>query len=361
MRAVSVDDRRAFRRWILKGIPARSPSAVRPGQPNLKKLMPTGKHTQMPRRKVRVKPPRLRAGDTVGIVAPASNIREDDLWAGCEALQRAGYRPFYFDSILEKDLYFAGSVERRVRELEDMFARDDVRAILCARGGYGTNYVLDKLDLKKIRKHPKLFVGYSDITSLLTHFGDAANLVVFHGPMVAKDWAHDNGVDLTSWQRAVSLSSPWDVPLDANSRGLIDGESEGILYGGCLSLIAASLGTPYEVKTAGTILFLEDVATKPFQIDRMLMQLRLGGHLDQVRGIVFGEMLDCVQTANQGYTLEEVILRVVGDLEIPIAFGVRSGHVTSRNITLPFGVNAKLTVRSEQVGIRILEPAVASD
>lgn len=323
--------------------------------------MPTGKHTEKSRRKLRVKPPALRAGDTVGIVAPASDIREEGLQAGCEALQRAGYRPFYCDSILDKDLYFAGSVERRVRELEDMFVRDDVRAIVCARGGYGTNYLLGKVDPKKIRKHPKIFVGYSDITSLLTHFADAGNLVVFHGPMVAKDWAHEKGVDLTSWQRAVSSSSPWDVALDANARGLVDGEAEGIFYGGCLSLIAASLGTRYEIKTADSILFLEDVATKPFQIDRMLMQLKLSGHFDRVRGIVFGEMLDCVQTANQGYTLEEVILRIVGDFEIPVAFGVRSGHVTSRNITLPFGVRAKLTVRGELVGLRILESAVESD
>jgi muramoyltetrapeptide carboxypeptidase len=323
--------------------------------------MPSSKHTGKSRRKARVNAPALHAGDTVGIVAPASNIREGDLRAGCEALQRAGYRPFYFDSILEKDLYFAGSVERRVRELEDMFERDDVRAIACARGGYGTNYLLDKLDLKKIRKHPKIFVGYSDITSLLTHFLDAANLVVFHGPMAAKDWAHEDGVDLSSWQQALSSASPWDVTLDGNARGLVDGESEGVLYGGCLSLIAASLGTRYEVKTQGTILFLEDIATKPFQIDRMLMQLKLAGHLDGLRGMVFGEMLDCVQTANQGYTLQEVILRIVGDLGVPVACGVRSGHVTSRNITLPFGVRAKLAVRGEQVGLRILEPAVASD
>jgi muramoyltetrapeptide carboxypeptidase len=317
------------------------------------------KQSRQPRRK----PPALRIGDAVGIVAPASNIREEDLRAGCEALRRAGYHPFFFDSILEKDLYFAGSVGRRVRELEDMFERDDVRAIVCARGGYGANYLLEKLDLRKIRKHPKIFVGYSDITSLLTHFLDAANLVVFHGPMAAKDWAHkdEDGVDLSSWQQALPSASAWDVALNANARGLVDGESEGVLYGGCLSLIAASLGTPYQVKTAGTILFLEDVAAKPFQIDRMLMQLKLGGHFDRVRGIVFGEMLDCVQTANQGYTLQEVILRIVGDLGIPVAFGVQSGHVTSRNITLPFGVRAKLTVRGERVELRILESAVESD
>ena len=306
-----------------------------------------------------VKPRALRSGDTVGIVAPASNIKRAELEAGCEALRRAGYRPFYLDSILEQDLYFAGSVERRTHELEEMFVRDEVRAIVCARGGYGANYLLRELDLEKIKAHPKILVGYSDITTLLTHFVDAAGWVTFHGPMAAKDWAHEDGVDLVSWQSALSCAMAWDVALGTGVSGLVEGEAEGVLYGGCLSILVASLGTPYEIKTAGTILFLEDLAAKPYQIDRMLMQLKLGGHLDAVRGIVFGEMLDCVQTANQGYTLQDVVLRIVGDLGIPVALGVRSGHVTSRNITLPFGVQAQLVVRAGQVNLKILEPAVA--
>jgi muramoyltetrapeptide carboxypeptidase len=306
----------------------------------------------------RIKPPALRDGDTVGIVAPASNIKRADLEAGCQALRRAGYNPVYSESILEKDLYFAGSVERRTRELSDMFARKDVRAIVCARGGYGANYLLNKLDPNVIRTNPKIFVGYSDLTSLLTYFADAASLVTFHGPMAAKDWAHDNGVEMASWRSALSLADPWDVALGKEVAGLADGEAGGILYGGCLSLLAASLGTPYDIKTEGTILFLEDVAAKPFQIDRMLMQLKLAGKFAGVRGIVFGEMLDCVQNANQDYTLPEVITRIVGDLGVPVAFGVRSGHVTSRNITLPFGVQAKLTVRGSNVALRILESAV---
>lgn len=306
----------------------------------------------------RVKPPALRPGDTISIVAPASNIKRDDLDAGCTALQRAGYRPVYLDSILERDLYFAGTAQRRARELEEMFVRDDVRAILSARGGYGANYLLKHLDLDKIRLYPKVFVGYSDITTLLTYFADACGLVTFHGPMAAKDWTHEDGVDLASWQAALSGAMPWDVALGAGVSGLSDGQAEGILYGGCLSILVASLGTPYEINSAGTILFLEDVAAKPFQIDRMLMQLKLAGKLGDVRGIIFGEMLDCVQTANQGYKLEEVVTRIVGDLKVPVAFGVRSGHVTSRNITLPIGVRARLTVDGGQVSLRILESAV---
>ena len=306
-----------------------------------------------------VKPPALRHGDTIGIVAPASNIRRADLEAGCAALARAGYRTFYFDSILERDLYFAGSAPRRARELEEMFERDDIRAILCARGGYGANYLLPHLDLAKIKAHPKIFIGYSDITTLLTYFVDAAGLVVFHGPMATKDWTHENGVELNSWQSALSSSAPWDVPLNREVIALAEGEAEGILYGGCLSILVASLGTPYAIKTAGTILFLEDVAAKPFQIDRMLMQLKLGGYFDDVRGIVFGEMLDCFQSPTQDYALQEVVQRVVGDLNVPVAFGVKSGHVSSGNITLPFGVKAKLSVQGAQVNLKITESAVA--
>jgi len=310
----------------------------------------------------RLKPPFLRPGDTVGIVAPASNVKRGDLEAGCEGLRRAGYRPIYSDTILDQDLYFAGSVDRRVRELEEMFVREDVRAIICARGGYGTNYLLEALDLEKIKSHPKIFVGYSDVTTLLTYFSDAAGLITFHGPMVAKDWAHEDGVDLTSWHAALGETAAWEPRLDAASgvSGVGESVAEGTLYGGCLSLLVSSLGTPYEIRTAGTILFLEDVAAKPFQIDRMLMQLKLAGKLDGVQGIVFGEMRDCVQTANQGYTLEEVALRIVGKLGVPVAYGLRSGHVTAGNITLPIGVRARLSVRDGQTSLKILEAAVTA-
>ena len=310
----------------------------------------------------RVKPPALKPGDMVGVVAPASNVRRGDLEAGCEGLRRAGYRPFFFDSILDQDLYFAGSVERRSRELEEMFAREEVRAIVCARGGYGANYLLPVLDLEKIKAHPKIFVGYSDQTALLIYFADAAGLVTFHGPMVAKDWAHEDGVDMASWQAALAGTQAWELNLGAGSgvSALVEGTAEGILYGGCLSILVASLGTPYEIRTEGTILFLEDVAAKPYQIDRMLMQLKLAGKLDAVRGIVFGEMRDCLQTANQGYTLEEVVLRIVGDSGVPVAYGVPSGHVTAGNITLPIGVPSKLTVSGGHVNLKTLEAAVAA-
>jgi muramoyltetrapeptide carboxypeptidase len=307
-----------------------------------------------------VKPAALRVGDRIGIVAPASNMKRADLEAGCERLRRAGYEPFYFDSILDQDLYFAGSVERRVRELEAMFAREDVKAIVCARGGYGSNYLLEALDLEIVKANPKIFVGYSDLTALETYFYHAAGLVTFHGPMIVKDWDLEDGIDIASWQAVLGdAAGQIDLAKDSGAVGLVDGSAEGILYGGCLSILVASLGTPYEIDTQGAILFLEDVAEKPFRIDRMLMQLTLAGKLKDLRGIVFGEMKDCVQNANQGYTLEEVVLRIVGELGVPVAFGLRSGHVTRGNITLPLGVKVSLKVEGRQVSLRLLESAVS--
>jgi muramoyltetrapeptide carboxypeptidase len=309
----------------------------------------------------RIKPPALQPGDTIGIIAPASNIKRESLEAGCDALRRLGYKPFYVDSILEKDLYFAGSAERRVRELNEMFTRDEVRAIVCARGGYGANYLLDAFDLEKITMHPKIFVGYSDVTSLLTYILDSAGLVTFHGPMVTKDFAHSDGVDLGSWEAALCGASEWTLNFgpESGAKPLLAGSTEGVLYGGCLSMLAASLGTPYEIHTAGTILFIEDVAAKPYQIDRMLMQLKLAGKFVDVRGIIFGEMLDCLQNKDkdQEYSLEAVVLRVIGDLGVPVAYGLRSGHVSRRNITIPFGVRAALNVGKNEGSLRILESA----
>jgi muramoyltetrapeptide carboxypeptidase len=304
----------------------------------------------------RIKPRALRPGDKVGIVAPASNVKREMLEAGCDGLRRAGYEPFYFESILDRDLYFAGSAERRARELEDMFVRDDIRAIVCARGGYGSNYLPQTLDPNKIVAHPKILVGYSDITTLVCCMADSANFVTFHGPMVAKDFAVADGVDLDSWQNALGGEAEWSIAEGSGARPMVAGQGEGILYGGCLSMLAASLGTEHEIRTAGTILFVEDVAAKPYQIDRMLVQLKLAGKLKDVRGMVFGEMIDCRQNPDQDYTLEEVILRIVDDLRIPVAFGLRSGHVSRANITLPIGVRARLTVE-DSVELRILEAA----
>ena len=311
------------------------------------------------RQSAALKPRALRPGGTIGVVAPASYFVRQDFEAGCDALRAMGYQVVFDESIFDRDLYFAGSAPRRARELESMFTRNDVDAIICARGGYGANYLLPLLDVKKIAASPKPFVGYSDLTSLMTYLYDYISLVTFHGPMVAKDFAKQGGVEQGSWAAALTgADSAFNFVVDSGMQPLAPGSAEGVVYGGCLSMLAASLGTPYEIHTAGTILFIEDVAAKPYQIDRMLMQLKLAGKFNGVRGIVFGEMLDCVQPGNQAYTLQEVILRIVGDLGIPVAYGLRSGHVSRSNITLPIGVPAQVEVNTSGARLTLTESPI---
>jgi muramoyltetrapeptide carboxypeptidase len=292
----------------------------------------------------RVRPASLQAGDTVGIVAPSSSFRRDEFEAGCAHLLRLGYQPFYQPSIFDRELYFGGPVRRRVDQLHEMFRRPEVKAILCARGGYGCNYLLPHLDLELIRANPKILAGCSDVTTLLTYLCDAAGLVTFHAPMVAGDFARPDGMDVSSWNAAVALDQTYrrDFGAADGIQVLKQGSGEGILYGGCLSLLVASLGTPYEIQTDETILFLEDRAERPYRIDRMLMQLKLAGKFDAVRGIVFGEMIDCNEARALDYTLPQVIMRIIGYLGVPIVFGLKSGHVSSRALTLPFGVKANM-------------------
>jgi len=307
-----------------------------------------------------LRPPVLQKGDTVGIVAPAGPVNRQEFEAGVLALEQLGVVPAFSESILQRELYFAGGVRRRLDELHEMFRLPEVKAIICARGGYGANYLLPHLDLELIANNPKIFCGYSDLTTLLTYFHDKLGLIGFHGPMVAKDFARPEGVHMKSFSFASSGQPQWTISNgDSPSMEAIrEGEAEGKLYGGCLSLLVASLGTPYEIQTDDTVLFLEDLGEWPYRIDRMLIHLKYSGKLERVRGIVFGEMLECSPSAESGYTLQQAIKRMLGDLKIPIAFGLRSGHVSAGNITLPIGVRARLSV-GESVTLEILEAATS--
>lgn len=253
-------------------------------------------------------------------------------------LRELGFDPVYEKSILGSEFYFAGPTERRTQEFESMLGREDVRALFCARGGYGSNYLLPRLDPATIAATPKIIVGCSDVTTLLTWLHDATGLITFHGPMVAGDWA-DERVDVLQFLNTVSGSAK--QTLDA-MEPLRKGRGQGKLYGGCLSMLVASLGTPYEIKTDGTILFIEDVSEPAYRLDRMLMHLAYAGKLNGVKGIIFGEMKGC--TTPGGEDLREVLLHTLGGLNIPVAFGLQSGHVSGYALTLPIGAQAELTV-----------------
>ena len=231
----------------------------------------------------------------------ASWFDPEKVQRGMDSLRKLGLnRNWHRNAFARYGQYSAGTPAQRLEDLHAAFADSSVKAVICNRGGYGSAELLSGLDLELIRRNPKILVGCSDITSLLTWLHDATGLVVFHGPMAAGDFARENGIDSASWQSALSQDRPWQLGPEADLRTLKAGHAQGKFYGGCLSMLVASLGTPYEIQTKDTILFLEDVGVKPYQIDRMLLQLRLAGKLDQVRGIVFGPMLDCVQPGTTG-------------------------------------------------------------
>jgi muramoyltetrapeptide carboxypeptidase len=304
----------------------------------------------------RIKPPALRPGDLIGIVAPASNVKPELLAEGCRELERLGFRTLYRPGIATAHRYFAGSDERRAAEFLEMVRNPEVRAIFCARGGYGSARILPYVEPELLRSNPKIINGASDITNLLT-FLDHSGLVGFHGPMVAT--AIRQGPAAYDPQTLLDVLGGKTVRFPLNGTDVLrPGRGEGRLSGGCLSQVVSTLGTSYEIDTADAILVLEDIDTKPYQIDRMLTQLRQAGKLEGVRGAVFGEMPNCVQHVNQGYSLDEVIMDVLGETEFPVLFGFPTGHTTKQaNLVVPFGVRARLALGNEPA-FELLEPAV---
>jgi muramoyltetrapeptide carboxypeptidase len=304
-----------------------------------------------------LKPSAVPRDALVAVVSPASTPKPERVDAGLEALRTLGYAPQTAEHILTRGpLYFAGKVEMRLRDLHHAFADDEVRAIFSTRGGYGSNYLLDGLDIDLIAESAKPFIGYSDLTAPQLWLLDQIQLPVFHGPMLSADFAREDGVHLPSLHAALS-GQTYSLGAPEGLRSLKPGRVRGTLYGGCLSVIVALLGTPYEPQTEGKLLFLEDVNVKPYQVDRMLWQLAQAGKLDKVRGIVFGEMLDCVSPGARPELLEEVILSVLENFKGPVAIGLRSGHVSRSNVTLTLGVDAELIV-TDYAQLNMLQTAV---
>jgi muramoyltetrapeptide carboxypeptidase len=305
-----------------------------------------------------LKPQAVPPDAQVAVVSPASTPQPDRVESGFEALRELGYLPQASEHILARGpLYFAGTPEMRLSDLHHAFADEEVRAIFSTRGGYGSNYLLDGLDLDLIGEGAKPWLGSSDLTAPQLWLLDQIQLPTFYGPMLSGDFAREDGVHAASLQAALS-GALYGVGAPEGMRPLQAGRVKGTLYGGCLSILVAMLGTTYEPQTEGKLLFLEDVSAKPYQIDRMLWQLQQAGKLEGVRGIVFGEMLHCTSPGAPPDLLDEVILNVLDDFDGPIAIGLRCGHVSRQHVTLTLGVEAELTVGRE-AHLHLLEPAVA--
>ncbi len=310
-----------------------------------------------------LKPPAIPPGAKIAIVSPASSANPERIARGIAALRALGYDAVASPHACGKHPpYFSATAEERLADLHSAFADPEIAAIICTRGGYGSNYLLDRttggLDLDLIRAHPKPFFAYSDHTAVQTWLLDQTGLVSFHGPMAAADFSVENGVHLPSFHAAVT-GGLVAVGAEQGMRVLRPGRARGVLYGGCLSILAASLGTPYAPHTEGKLLFLEDLGEKPYQIDRLLRHMILAAKFQGVRGFVFGEMPGCEFDKSRPGSLDEVILRVLAGFDVPIAIGLRSGHVSQANVTLPFGLEAELILDNDQPQLQILEPAVS--
>jgi muramoyltetrapeptide carboxypeptidase len=301
------------------------------------------------------KPPALRKGDLIGVVAPAGVVKTEDLGNGVRRLEEMGFRVALGRSLYQSARYLAGRDQDRAADLAEMFANPEVKAVVAARGGYGTSRVIPLLDAKALARSPKIFVGSSDLTLLLHFLRSACRLVTFHGPMVSPNFGkYSSPTTNGEFIRILGATTP-PGPIDVTGVKVLKGGSgEGVLTGGCLSLVCQTIGTPYEIQTEDAILFLEDINEPPYRIDRMLTYLKQVGKFDGVRAVVFGLMPDCHPSPQELYTLEDVIRDVLADLPCPILYDFPSGH-GGTNVTLPFGVRAAV----EGATLSILEAPVS--
>ena len=304
---------------------------------------------------------KLKFGDTIGLIAPSGAVRTEGAVArAVEETKRMGFKVKLGESAQQKYGYLSGTDEVRAQDINNMFADDEVDAIICIRGGYGAMRILDKLDYEMIAKHPKIFAGFSDITALHIALLNRCDLATFHAPM-AIGWADGPMDDFSreSMYKALMHAEPMGElvnPPEYEKKTVNPGVAEGPLVGGNLMLITSSLGTPWEINTKDRILFIEEVSERTYCVDRMLTQLRLAGKFDDCAGVVFGDFADCnIEYPEFGLTLEEIIREVVAPCGKPIFTGLRCGHCTPK-LTLPLGVKCRMD--ADACTLTVLESAV---
>lgn len=316
--------------------------------------------------KPKIKPNKLKPGDTIGLVAPGFAIKPEKLYLAMEALGKMGFKTYHTDRIKGNYGYFSNTDEERAKDVNEMFANPDIDAILCARGGYGCTRILDLLDYELIENNPKALIGFSDITALINSIYKKTGLVCFHGPVGS---TIDDEYSQAYFKKV--LMEPQEVlPIKnailkdpkqyRNSEyyryTITPGVGQGELVGGSLTLVTAMIGTPYEIDFTDKLVFLEDVEEAPYRIDRMLTQLSEVDSFLKAKGIIFGVCKGCDRKrTTDNFTLREVIMDRIAPLNIPAVYGMSFGHIP-QNSTLPIGIEASFNAYKKQ--LRLLEAAV---
>jgi len=310
-----------------------------------------------------LKPPALRSGDAIRILSLASPVEEARVEVGCAELVRLGYEPkLDREQVFARDGFFAGTAESRAAALRAALAEKGTHAIFCSRGGYGTNYVVEEFAAAggPSASTSRILLGYSDVTSLQIYLWQKFGWVSFYGPMAVHGFGGGadvaDGYDSGSFHRAMTETRQgWRI--DLRGEAIAEGQAEGVVLGGCLTLIETTLGTPWELDTHDAILLLEDCDMKPYQVDRALVHLKQAGKFDGVRGIVMGDFPRCEGAAGSE-TVSDVARRVLAALKVPIVFGAAIGHTKRAMLTLPLGVRAQLRAAASGTWLDVLEPAV---
>lgn len=302
-----------------------------------------------------IKPPKLKAGDSVGVVSLAAAVEQEALERGLGLLRAIGFRVRVSGRVLDRDDILAGTDRARADELQAFFADPDIRAIFVARGGYGSGRILPLLDFEAIALTPKPFIGFSDLTFLLNPIVERARMVTFHGPMLALENEIQERHRRSFEHLRKLLTGETDSFEMEAQHALHPGNADGELMGGCLSIVSDLIGTPYAPNFENKILFLEEVGERAYRIDRMLVQLRQAGVLARCAGIVFGAIRPFGGEENEARMIHRFAAEQTAGLGIPVLFGIDAGHFTN-NLALPFGVRARIDTASRR--LTVLESGV---
>lgn len=302
---------------------------------------------------------KLKKGDTIGIIAPASCTTYEKVLEAKKNIEDIGYQVILGECTKKQWYSYAGTDEERAEEINSFFDDKSIDAIICMRGGYGSNRLIELLDFEVIKRNPKIFVGYSDITTLHIALNEKANLITFHGPMAVSNFTGNYNRDTYENFIEMLSNSKYEQSIKNITKKLKvlnEGRAKGKLVGGNLATLIATLGTEYDLDYNGKILFLEEIGEKTYKIDRFLNQLKKHGVFEKIEGLVLGDFKNCIQDSEKDMTLLEVFQNYFKELKKPVIYNFESGH-SEPMLTLPLGAICEIDTYNKE--LKVLERVVS--